>query len=178
MTPFSNIAAKRVIWVSNSGSNGNSGSENSPMKSIQAALDKAKPGTAVMVKAGTYVENVAFKYSGNWDAPIQLISADGTGAAKIKPAKAGTATISGFGEENIVVRGFDVTAQSKNNGIQFGMSGTNFKDLTKNIVIENNIIRNAGKDAIKVSQGDNIHVLGNKIIGAADQGIDFVAVNG
>ena len=38
MTPFSNIAPKREIWVSNTGSNGNSGSENSPMKSIQARL--------------------------------------------------------------------------------------------------------------------------------------------
>jgi hypothetical protein len=96
-----------------------------------------------MVKAGTYVENVVFKESGKADAPISLISADGTGAAKIKPAKAATATIYGFGEENIVVRGFDITAQSKTNGIQFGMAGTNFKDLTKSIVIQNNIIRSA-----------------------------------
>src|SRR4051794_9788126 len=177
MTPFSNIAPKRVIWVSNTGSNGNSGSESSPMKSIQVALDKATAGTAVMVKAGTYVENVVFKGSGRADAPIQLISADGTGEAKIKPAKAGAATISGFGEENIVVRGFDVTGQAKTNGIQFGMAGTDFRDLTKSIVIQNNIVRNSGLDAIKVSQGDNIHVLGNKIIGAGDQGIDFVAVN-
>jgi Ca2+-binding RTX toxin-like protein len=178
MTPFSNIAPKKLIWVSNTGNNANSGTQDSPMKSIQAALNKAAPGTAVMVKAGTYVENVVFQESGRPDAPIWLISADGTGAAKIKPAKAATATIFGFGEENIVVRGFDVTAQSKTNGIQFGMSGTNFKDLTKSIVIQNNIVRNAGQDAIKVSQGDNIHVLGNKIIGAGDQGIDFVAVNG
>jgi Ca2+-binding RTX toxin-like protein len=178
MTPFSNFTPKKVIWVSNTGNNANSGSEKSPMKSIQAALDKAAPGTAVMVKAGTYVENVVFKKSGTASAPIELISADGTGAVKIKPAKAANATIYGFGEENIVIRGFDVTAQSKTNGIQFGMAGTNFKDLTKSIVIQNNIIRNAGQDAIKISQGDNIHILGNKIIGAGDQGIDFVAVNG
>ncbi len=96
------------------------------------------------------------------DAPIQLISADGIGAAKIKPAKAGNATIYGFGEENIVVRGFDVTAQSKTNGIQFGMAGTDFKDLTKNIVIQNNIVRGAGQDGIKISQGDNIHDSGQQ----------------
>lgn len=178
MTLFSNISPKRVIWVSNSGNNGNSGSENSPLKSIQSALDKAAPGTAIMVKAGTYVENVVFKDSGTASAPIQLISADGTGAAKIKPAKAGTATVYGFGEENIVVKGFDITAQSKTNGIQFGMAGSDFKDMTKNILIQNNIIRGAGQDGIKISQGDNIQVLGNKIIGAGDQGIDFVAVNG
>ena len=178
MTLFSNISPKRDIWVSNTGNNGNSGSENSPLKSIQSAIDKATPGTAIMVKAGTYIENVVFKESGTAAAPIQLISADGTGAAKIKPAKAGTATVYGFGEENIVVRGFDITAQSKTNGIQFGMAGENFKDMTKNIVIQNNIVRGAGQDGIKISQGDNIHVVGNKIIGAGDQGIDFVAVNG
>ncbi|UEM24074.1 right-handed parallel beta-helix repeat-containing protein [Skermanella mucosa] len=165
------------MWVSNKGSNSNSGSEGSPFKTIQAALDKATPGTAVMVKAGTYVENVNFKHSGTEKAPIWLISADGNGAAKIKPASAGTATIAGFGEENIVVRGFDVTAQSKQNGIQFGMAGTDFKDMVKNIVVEDNIIRGAGMDGIKISQGDNIHILDNTIIGAGDQGIDFVAVN-
>ncbi|WP_192498978.1 right-handed parallel beta-helix repeat-containing protein [Skermanella pratensis] len=177
MTPFSNIAPQRTIWVSNKGSNSNSGSESSPFKTIQAALDKATPGTAVMVKAGTYVENVNFKHSGTEKAPIWLISADGNGAAKIKPASGGTATIAGFGEENIVVRGFDVTAQSKQNGIQFGMAGTDFKDMVKNIVVEDNIIRGAGMDGIKISQGDNIHILDNTIIGAGDQGIDFVAVN-
>ncbi|QQP91504.1 right-handed parallel beta-helix repeat-containing protein [Skermanella sp. TT6] len=177
MTPFSNITPQRTIWVSNKGSNSNSGSEGSPFKTIQAALDKATPGTAIMVKAGTYVENVNFKHSGTEKAPIWLISADGAGAAKIKPASAGTATIAGFGEENIVVRGFDVTAQSKQNGIQFGMAGTDFKDMVKNIVVEGNIIRGAGMDGIKISQGDNVHILGNTIIGAGDQGIDFVAVN-
>ena len=89
-----------------------------------------------------------------------------------------SSAIAGFGEENIVVRGFDVTAQSKQNGIQFGMARSDFKDMTKNILIQNNIIRGAGQDGIKISQGDNIQVLGNKIIGAGDQGIDFVAVNG
>src|SRR3954468_23668502 len=98
MTPFSNIAPKKLIWVSNTGNNANSGTQDSPMKSIQAALNKAAPGTAVMVKAGTYVENVVFQESGGPDALIWLISADGTGAAKIKPAKAATATIFGFGE--------------------------------------------------------------------------------
>ena len=98
MTLFSNITPKRVIWVSNSGNNGNNGSEHSPMKSIQAALDKAAPGTAVMVKAGTYVENVVFKESGRADAPIQLISADGIGAAKIKPGRI-MFEIDGVGED-------------------------------------------------------------------------------
>src|SRR4051794_32260010 len=35
----------KYIWVSPTGSNSNSGSASAPMKTIQAAVDKASPGT-------------------------------------------------------------------------------------------------------------------------------------
>src|SRR3712207_8962590 len=53
------------IW-----NDGNGGSEGTPLKTIQAAVDQATPGTAIMVKAGTYAENVSLNgLHGTADAP-------------------------------------------------------------------------------------------------------------
>ena len=177
--PFENYVPTRTIWVSTSGSATGTGSQSSPLSSIQAAVNLATPGTAIMVEAGTYTGNIKINVSGTPDAPIQLISADGPGAAKILPSTASaSATIEAFGEENIVVRGFDVSGgKIHDNGIQFGMSGTNFSDMTKNIVLQDNIVHDTVKDCIKVSQGDYVYVVDNTVSHGGDQGVDFVAVN-
>jgi len=44
----------------------------------------ALPGTAVMVRAGTYVERVDITHGGRDALPIWLISADGQGAARVE----------------------------------------------------------------------------------------------
>jgi len=77
------------------------------MGSINAAMAKALPGTAVMVKAGSYVEHVDILHGGQDDKPIWLISADGRGAARIESDVPDVSTISGFGVANLVVRGFE-----------------------------------------------------------------------
>jgi len=177
--PFESIQPQRILYVSPTGSSTGSGSQLDPLMSIQAAINLATPGTTIMVKAGTYTENVKFNVSGLPDAPIQLISADGPGAAKIVP-DSGTpsATVSAFGEENIVISGFDVSGGSRlANGIQFGMNGSDFTDMTANIVIKDNIVHDTVKDGIKVSHGDYVYVVDNTVAHVGDQGIDFVAVN-
>ena len=75
------------------------------MGSIKAAMDQALPGTAVMVKAGTYVERVDITHGGQDDLPIWLISADGKGAAQIESSSSEGGTIWGFGVANLVIRG-------------------------------------------------------------------------
>ena len=177
--PFSDLTPTKKIWVSPDGSNSNDGSRAHPYKTIQYALDHAKPGTAVMVKAGTYAENVEFHVSGTADKPIWLISADGRGAAHIKPGKGTTtATIEAFGEDYIVINGFDVSGGDRNtNGIAVTQGGTNFSNLTHHVVIKNNIVHDAVQDGIKVAQGNDIWVVNNKVHHVGDQGIDFLAVN-
>ena len=178
--PFEGIPPLQVIYVSPTGSNTASGSESDPVRTIQEAVNRATPGTTIMVEAGTYVETVKFNVSGLPDAPISLISTDGPGAAKIVPDATTTrsATISAFGEENIVISGFDVSGAGRlENGIQFGMNGTDFTDMTANIVIKDNIVHDTVKDGIKVSHGDFVYVVDNTVSHAGDQGVDFVAVN-
>ena len=73
--------ADRQIWVSTKGDNSNSGSASDPLKTIQAALNKATSGTDIMVKAGTYTGNLRI-----YDNNVSLISADGNQEATIKAA--------------------------------------------------------------------------------------------
>jgi Ca2+-binding RTX toxin-like protein len=177
--PFENAQPTRYIWVSPTGSNSNSGSQGSPLKTIQAAVDRATPGTAIMVKAGTYRENVQLKVDGTTDKPIWLTSADGIGSAKIVAATNSKSVIYAHGEDNWIVKGFET--QGGSNGIQFTMSGADIRNMgtqgmTKNVVIQDNIIRNvAVDDGIKLSQAQNFVVVGNRIEGGVgEEGIDNV----
>ena len=150
------------------------------MGSIKAAMDQASPGTAVMVKAGTYVERVDITHGGQDDLPIWLISADGQGAARIESSSSEGGTIWGFGVANLVVQGFEVHAPKGSNGtgIQFGGAGTPlYNNPSRNIVIKDNIVYDGGNDGIKIHQADNVHVIGNTVRNSGDDNIDFVAVN-
>jgi len=178
MTPFADIEPTEYLWVA-PGGNG-PGTQDQPMGSIRAAMAQALPGTAVMVKAGTYVERVDIAHGGQDDLPIWLISADGQGAARVESSSSEGGTIWGFGVANLVVRGFEVHAPSGTNGtgIQFGPLGKPlWLNPSRNIVIEDNIVYDGGNDGIKIHQADNIHVIGNTVRNSGDDNIDFVAVN-
>jgi len=163
----------RQIWVSQNGNNSNSGSASSPLKTIQAALNKASSGTDVMVKAGTYTGNLTIH-----DDNVSLISADGNHEAIIRPGSQSTSTINAFGREGITIRGFEIDGANNSNAIHFGMSGSGFNDVVRNITIADNRIYSSGQDGVKISQGHNVKILHNDISGTGQEGIDFVAVNG
>jgi len=70
VVPYENAKPSVIKWVSPTGSNAGTGSSSSPYKTIQAAVNAASPGTAIMVKAGTYTENVKIGKSGTVDKPM------------------------------------------------------------------------------------------------------------
>jgi Ca2+-binding RTX toxin-like protein len=172
--PFENLAPLRFLWVSAGAAVGGDGSSARPFATIQAGVAAATPGTAVMVKAGGYAENVKLVTNGRSDAPIWLVSADGPQAAHItggvtKPG------IQGMGSDNYVIKNFLITGSY--DGIQFSQSGRDFTDLVHNVVIQGNVIRSVLHDGVKVGQADNAWVLDNHIDGVRDEeGIDTVAV--
>lgn len=125
-----------------------------------------------MVKAGTYVENVRIRKD-----DISLISADGKHEATIKAASQKGAAISGFGVEDVTIKGFVIDGPSGSNAVHFGMSGRGFGDPIRNLTIQDNKIHSSGLDGVKVSQAYNVKVLNNDVSGSGEEGIDFVAVN-
>lgn len=174
--PFDGSGEQRYrIWVSPDG----------PVSDINVAIERAVPGTDIMVRAGTYRGPVKFSKSGTEDAPIRLISADGRREARIVSDRTG---IYGFGTRNVGVFGFHVIAGAGGNGIQFGLSGRDTSDMSRyarNIVIADNLVERAGEDGIKISQADNVHLYRNIVRDSGadrndngDGGIDLVAVNG
>ncbi len=75
-------AAGSEIHVSTRGSDGNAGTATSPLRTVQAAADRAKPGTTIRVHGGTYVGEIRIKNSGTASAPITVTPA-GDGAVTL-----------------------------------------------------------------------------------------------
>jgi Ca2+-binding RTX toxin-like protein len=171
---FENAIPTTIIWVSPTGSDSNSGGEFSPFKTIQAAVKMAKPGTAIMVKEGTYTENVdLLGRSGTADNPIWIVSADGKGAANIVAASADRPVLLGYGVSNVVIKGFELVGGTE--GIKLTQSGTNLTKLVNNVVIEDNIIHGQSIDGIKTAQTVNTAIVGNTVFDIQTQeGIDNV----
>ena len=128
---FDGLTPQKYIWVSPTGSDAGAGSKDSPLKTIQAAVNKATAGTAIMVKAGVYNENVKLPSEalGTPENPIWLISVDGPQAAKIVAVDQTLSTIYGYGTDNYVVQGFEI--QGGFRGIQFSQSGRDFTNLVE-----------------------------------------------
>jgi len=174
------IQPTNIIWVSAGGRTGGAGTAADPVKTIQEAVDRAKPGTAVMVKAGIYTENVTLHKSGTQDLPIQIISADGRGQAQLKPATATKDTLQIGAVDNIVVDGLKIVGPSSaaHNAVHVYVDLGTF-DTPKNIVLKNNDITALDGDGIKVSKAEYVYVLNNRITGSTgeEEGIDFVGVH-
>ncbi len=174
---FDGLTPTNYIWVSPTGSDAGVGSKDRPLKTIQAAVDKATAGTAVMVKAGEYHENVKLpnEAPGTADNPIWLISVDGPQAAKVVAVDQTVSTIYGDGTDNFVVQGFEIEGGLR--GIQFSQEGRDFANLVKNVLVKDNVIHDTTDDGIKIGQADNAYAIGNTVYNVAGEGIDFLAVN-
>jgi hypothetical protein len=173
VVPFENAKPIVTKWVSPTGSNSGSGSSSSPYKTIQYAVDKAAPGTAIMVKAGTYAENIKVSKSGTTDKPIWLVSADGEGSATIKAANTSLPVVYGYGVDNLVVKGFKLAGGTE--GIKFTQSGNHLTNMVTHLVVEENQIYGQKIDGIKTAQTVGAAITGNTVHNISSQeGIDNV----
>lgn len=75
---------QETFYVSPAGSDGNPGTEESPMKTIMTALDAVGPGQTVYLKPGEYRGRVATIRSGEPGSPITIT---GSADAVIRPSK-------------------------------------------------------------------------------------------
>jgi hypothetical protein len=70
--PATSATDNHTYYVSATGNDANAGTVNAPFKSINTALGKVLSGDTVMVRAGTYYEQISFTKSGMLDKNITL----------------------------------------------------------------------------------------------------------
>lgn len=72
-TPAS--AAPTTLDVATTGKDTNAGTPSAPLKTVQAAINKAKPGTTIRIHKGTYNQQLIIRKSGTATAPITVTTA-------------------------------------------------------------------------------------------------------
>lgn len=88
VSPWSYKEVGTVYWVAQAGDDQNEGSSEKPFKTISRGIEKATPGDIIYVRAGTYVESLLLKKSGEEKKPIILSCAPGElGRVRITPPK-------------------------------------------------------------------------------------------
>jgi hypothetical protein len=88
VTPWEFKASGKVLWVATTGNDANDASMDNPFRTIGKAAETARPGDVIYVRAGTYVESIVIKKSGEEGKPIILSCAPGDlGKVKITPPK-------------------------------------------------------------------------------------------
>ncbi|HEY8579894.1 MAG TPA: right-handed parallel beta-helix repeat-containing protein [Beijerinckiaceae bacterium] len=181
MTDASGAPTGQVIWVSTTGRAGASGSAADPYRSIQEAVDHAPAGAVVMVKAGVYTENVSIVKGGTSDAPLTILSADGRGAAQIKPANGARDTIEISRADHVVLDGLSIEgpASSAANAVHVHAHvAPGVFDPASHVVVRNCDIAAKAGDGVKLSKAEHVSLVGNAITGStgAEEAIDCVGV--
>ncbi|MEW6368291.1 MAG: right-handed parallel beta-helix repeat-containing protein [Acidobacteriota bacterium] len=109
LTFAADAAAPKVIFVDincPTCSNGNPGTESAPLCSIQAAANRAAPGTTIFVKEGTYNEMVTVRKSGQRGRMIKFLACDGDHVVIDSPSYA---CFDLAGVQYIKIHGFELT---------------------------------------------------------------------
>ena len=96
-----------VLYVSPGGDDGNSGTQEAPVRTVARAADMVEPGTRVVVADGTYTGSVRTGASGTAEARIAFVAAN-PGGARIVGDDTAEAAWQNTGSYVDIV-GFDVT---------------------------------------------------------------------
>ncbi len=143
---LSSAAGAAPLYVSPSGSDTNAGtSSTAPLKTLQAALDKATAGTTIHLAPGIYRERPMTRRAGTATAPITIQGPE-TGKARAGRYKAvlfGTSRIFNIDHSHYVLQGFTIDGQEKlaNATYPTGLSGARgFKDANQALVADGRLI--------------------------------------
>jgi len=170
----------KIIWVSPDGASHKTegvGSFETPYASINFALNRAEPGTIVMLKPGVYDQDVNFTkivtkepVSGTDKSPILLMSAEGPESVMIGSGSTNFPPISADGSSNIGIIGVSVTANGLPvgkdiSGIKIGGHFNGDTPETQHILVANNIVGGSGYDGIKFYAASDVYAVGNTVKG-------------
>jgi len=126
---------KRILHVSPRGSDGASGSEDRPWRTLTGAATKVKAGDLVLVHAGEYAGLRVQYRRGSWDHPIVFKAAPGekaiiSGAVRVAKRRYVVAIVY---TPHIIIEGFRIVAKS-------GHVAAVWAYLSRGIVMRNNVI--------------------------------------
>lgn len=142
----SSQASKQIYVDAVKGNNANSGSQQSPLKTIGAATGKLSPGTTVYVNNGTYNESVGINTSGNASTWITFQATPGQ--KPVINAKGSGFRVTG---NYIKITGFNITATEN------GIEGNN----NHHMQIMNNIVHDCGCTGIGGVRTDYMYIENN-----------------
>lgn len=182
-----------TLFVAPNGSDANDGrSEDSPLRTLQAAADAVEPGDVVWVRAGTYASDVVFETSGTEGAPIVFESYPGEcatldGSSLDRERGITLEGVSHMRFRNFVVRnspgeGVYMIDSHDNHLSNLRLQGNYYSGITtlqgdRNlftyIVSRDNADADGGDaDGISISSGDRNHVAYCVVFGNSDDGVD------
>ncbi len=164
---------KRIIYVATNGNDNWSGKYPSPkdgdgpLKTIQNALDMAKPGDTIMVRGGVYPGRVIFKHSGNAkDGYITLRNYPGEKPVITRKDTAMSDTVVGYGVSYIKFIGFHVYRPNREGVVFYGPGS--------HIIIKNNEISESNANIPETRRlGHALSVIARK-----DKPMSYITIEG
>lgn len=174
-TPFDVGATyERTLYVSTSGDDGHDGSAGAPLRTIRAAVQRATPGTRILVAAGTYTGSTYLAdVVGEPSRPIAIV-----GQGEVILDAGGAAEVMHLSDPRYVVIENLTFQNATGNGLNIDDGGTP-ETPAEHVVLRNLTVRDVGtggnNDCIKLSGVDRFFVLGSDISGCnAGDAIDMV----
>lgn len=170
------INAPDVLHVAPDGANSNPGTEDAPLSTIQAAIDRAGPGQTVSVHSGEYIETITVETSGEPDAPITLT---GPPDAVLKPPEAIEYQAVEISASYIHITGLTITGlynpdepanpASYHPGKLISLNGfpEDGDDYVEGLVVSPHRLGNAGQSLLNSQMIKNCDIGGFEVIGPA-----------
>ena len=139
------VSWKANLYVSTAGDDRNTGSESSPLKTIQAAVNRARAGDYIFVQAGTYREKVTVSKNSislDGQGTAILLSTDNSPPSNTVP---NPGVISVLDADTVTIRGFNIgnrpTTVETPYSLVKGYYGIYVGDGASNVLVENNNVR-------------------------------------
>jgi uncharacterized protein (TIGR03382 family) len=142
------------LYVAPTGRSGNPGTASAPLDTPQSALQRARPGDRILVRAGTYAGGGWIDARGTAQAPITVLSVDGPRRAVLQGG--GESLRLGEGASYLVFDGLEIR-NATNNVIHIDGN-------SHHITLRNVFAHDAGRDGdvVKVNQAAHIYIEGGE----------------
>jgi Right handed beta helix region/Protein of unknown function (DUF1565) len=155
-------APLRVVYVDPAGADTNDGSAGAPLRTIQAGLETATPGTEIRLAPGVYREELATVRDGAPGAPITIKGPE-TGkdrAGRYRAVVYGTGRVVSIDHSWYTLDGFTIDGQEKLSGTRFPTDFTvmtAFKDRVRDKVADGRLVYVGADERTRDLTGITLH---------------------